>query len=194
METAVVLIVNVADDFPAATVTEEGNDAEEELLDSPTNDPPVGAALLSVTVPVDEDPPDTLEGFKLTEIGAIGTIVSFAVWPTPGVAETSATSDAVTVVVFTVNVALVLPAATVTVDGTMAVALSLERDTTNPPVGAGRLNVNVPVDEFPPSTDEGFSATEITWMLFKARRVVPDPTNRVPSSPMAGVVDTFGTE
>jgi len=172
VETAVVLIVNVADDFPAATVTEEGNDAEEELLDSPTNDPPVGAALLSVTVPVDEDPPDTLEGFKLTEIGAI---VSFAVWPTPGVAETSATSDAVTVVVFTVNVALVLPAATVTVDGTMAVALSLERDTTNPPVGAGRLNVNVPVDEFPPSTAEGFSATEITWMLFRARRLLIVP-------------------
>jgi hypothetical protein len=69
--------------------------------------------------------------------------------------------DAVTALVLTVNVALLAPAATVTVAGTVAVdVLLLERETTAPPVGAGPLSVTVPVEGDPPVTLVGFSVSE----------------------------------
>ena len=69
--------------------------------------------------------------------------------------------DAVTALVLTVKVALVAPAATVTLDGTLAAAvLLLESVTCAPPVGAGPLSVTVPVEEFPPVTLVGFSESE----------------------------------
>ena len=69
--------------------------------------------------------------------------------------------DMVTAVVFTVNVALLAPAATVTVAGTVAAAvLPLIRETTAPPVGAGPLSVTVPVEDCaPPVTLVGFSVS-----------------------------------
>ena len=67
--------------------------------------------------------------------------------------------DAVTVLVTTVNVALLAPAATVTLAGTVAAAvLSLIRETAAPPVGAGPLRVTVPVEGDPPVTLIGLSA------------------------------------
>jgi len=69
--------------------------------------------------------------------------------------------DVVTAVVFTVNVALLAPAATITVAGTVAAdVLLLERETTAPPVGAGPLSVTVPVEGDPPVTLVGFSVSE----------------------------------
>jgi hypothetical protein len=69
--------------------------------------------------------------------------------------------DVVTALVLTVNVALLAPAATVTVAGTVAVdVLLLERETTAPPVGAGPLSVTVPVEGDPPVTLVGFSVSE----------------------------------
>jgi hypothetical protein len=69
--------------------------------------------------------------------------------------------DAVTALVLTVNVVLVAPAATVTLEGTLAaVVLLLESVTCAPPVGAGPLNVTVPVEELPPVTLVGFSESE----------------------------------
>ena len=62
--------------------------------------------------------------------------------------------------VLTVNVALVPPAGTVTLEGTLAAPLLLESATCAPPVGAGPLNATVPVEEFPPATLAGFSETE----------------------------------
>ena len=59
--------------------------------------------------------------------------------------------DAVTTLVLTVKVALVAPAGTVTLEGTVAAAvLLLESVTCAPPAGAGPLSVTVPVEEFPP--------------------------------------------
>ncbi len=67
--------------------------------------------------------------------------------------------DAVTVLVLTMNVALLAPAATVTLAGTIAAAvLSLIRETAAPPVGAGPLRVTVPVEGDPPVTLIGLSA------------------------------------
>ena len=69
--------------------------------------------------------------------------------------------DAATALVLTVNVALVAPAATVTLEGTRAVVvLLLESATCAPPEGAGPLSVTVPVEEFPPVTLVGFSEIE----------------------------------
>jgi len=56
----------------------------------------------------------------------------------------------------TVNVALVAPAATVTLLGTFTyVVLELDRPTVWPPVGAAPVRVTVPVLELPPATDVG---------------------------------------
>ncbi len=69
--------------------------------------------------------------------------------------------DAATALVLAVNVALVAPAAIVTLDGVLAaVVLLLESVTTAPPEGAAPLNVTVPVEEFPPVTLVGFSVSE----------------------------------
>jgi len=70
--------------------------------------------------------------------------------------------DAETVLVLTVNVALVAPAATVTLDGTVATDVSLlESATCAPPDGAGPLSVTVPVEEFPPVTLVGLNVSEV---------------------------------
>src|SRR5579883_180925 len=58
----------------------------------------------------------------------------------------------VTVVVVTMKVALVAPAATVTLAGTFAAVLLLDRLTTVPPAGAAPLRVTVPCVLFPPKT------------------------------------------
>jgi hypothetical protein len=69
--------------------------------------------------------------------------------------------DEATELVLTANVALVAPAATVTLEGTLAaVVLLLESITCAPPDGAGPLNVTVAVEEFPPVTLAGFSESE----------------------------------
>ena len=67
----------------------------------------------------------------------------------------------VTVLVETVKVAVVFPAATVTLEGTVATEVELlERFTTVPADGAGPESVTVPVDGDPPLTVVGFNATE----------------------------------
>ena len=83
LPTALVVAVNVAVVDPAKTLTLAGTCAAVVLLlVSPTVAPPVGAAPLSVTVPVDELPPVTLVGFTATEDNdtvAAGFTVSVAV-------------------------------------------------------------------------------------------------------------------
>jgi hypothetical protein len=70
--------------------------------------------------------------------------------------------DPVTALVVTVNVALVAPAATVTLTGVLATAvLLLESATVAPPAGAAPLNVTVPVEDCnPPTTLVGFSVND----------------------------------
>ena len=71
--------------------------------------------------------------------------------------------DKRTIDVFTVNVALVAPAGTVTLEGTLAAPLLLESRTCAPPAGAGPLSVTVPVEDcVPPITLVGSSVSEDT--------------------------------
>ena len=69
-----------------------------------------------------------------------------------------------------VNVAVELPAATVTLAGTIAEELLLDSATGLPPVGAGAFSVTVPVDELPPTTIAGFIATATSVAPWPAAR------------------------
>lgn len=67
---------------------------------------------------------------------------------------------AVAVSVVTVNVAVVAPAATDTLAGTVAATgVPLESVTTAPPAGAAALNVTVARELVPPTTDVGATET-----------------------------------
>src|SRR5438270_13748990 len=82
--------------------------------------------------------------------------------------------EAVTALVLTENVALVAPAATVTLEATVAEVLLLERFTMAPPAGAASLRVTVPVEGDPPFTLLGLSMIEDSvgladaWMTAEA--------------------------
>jgi len=69
--------------------------------------------------------------------------------------------DTVTALVLTVNVALVAPAPTVTLKGTLAAPLLVVSSTCAPSVSAGPVSVTVPMEDCtPPVTLVGFSVTE----------------------------------
>ena len=83
--------MNEAEVAVAATVTDAGTDRAELVLDRVTTAPPIGAALLSVTVQALVAPEPRLVGLQASddrETGAIRLTVTF--WETP-------LSDAVTV-------------------------------------------------------------------------------------------------
>ena len=81
--TAVVVTVKAALVAPAGTVTLAGTVAAVELPESVTSAPPVGAALVRVTVPCDAAPPVTLVGLNVKVFrlagGGTGVTVSVAV-------------------------------------------------------------------------------------------------------------------
>ena len=60
--------------------------------------------------------------------------------------------------VFTVKVAVVDPAVTLTLLGTVALVLFEDSETAIPPLGAGPLSVTVPVEFDPPVTEVGETA------------------------------------
>jgi hypothetical protein len=85
--------------------------------------------------------------------GATGVTVSVAVADTPPADAVIGTFENVppTARVFTVNVAVVWPAGTVTLAGTVTGSL-LDRETTVPAAGAGEDRMIVPVTGLPPTT------------------------------------------
>ena len=79
--TGLVVTVNVAVVAPAATATLAGTCAAAALrLDRVTTAPLADAGPLSVTVPVEELPPITDEGLRLTEASAGAVTVKLALW------------------------------------------------------------------------------------------------------------------
>ena len=82
--TGIVVTVKLALLAPAGTVMLVGNAAAVELSESVTSAPPVGAALVSVTLPCEVPPPVTLPGFstrvfRLTGGGGADTAVTVSV-------------------------------------------------------------------------------------------------------------------
>ena len=87
--TARVVTVKAALVTPAGMVTLAGTVATVvSLLERETRAPPLGAGPLSVTLPVEGDPPLTLVGFSVSEVrvgpdGGCGVTMSEAVLVTP---------------------------------------------------------------------------------------------------------------
>ena len=147
---------------PAGTVTDAGTlPAAVLLLCSDTEMPPVGAGPVKVTVPVDELPPTTLDGFRLSELSAGGVMVNGAEAVVPYVPEMFAIVEDATAFVLMLKVAPLAPAATVAAVGTTAAELSLANAIVRPPLGAGPLIVTVPVEPVPPVTLLGLTVTEL---------------------------------
>ena len=89
--------------------------------------------------------------------------------------------DAVTALVPTVNVALLAPAAIITLEGTLAAdVLLLESTTCAPPAGAGPLSVALPVEAFPPVTLVGLNVSEASVGAGGAAGVTVSEAERVP--------------
>ncbi len=152
--------MNVPVVAPAAIVTVVGFGTVADALSLPTVtvNPPLGAALLIVTVAVLAAPPVTVVGDKpmLTSVG--GVIESGADTDCdPKDAVILAVVDVPTGEVETPNVPVVWPAAIVIVAGfgTVADALSLATPTVRPLAGAGLLIVTVAVLVAPPATVDG---------------------------------------
>src|SRR2546422_2380915 len=70
--------------------------------------------------------------------------------------------DVATALVLRLKLALVPPAGTVTLEGTVAAGLLLESATCAPPAGAGAFSVTVPVEELPPVTLVGLTVSDET--------------------------------
>jgi hypothetical protein len=160
--TWLVVTVNVPVVEPAAMVIFDGTVAAAGLsLESVTTAPADGAALSSVAVPCDGDPPATLVGFNESElndsVGVIGVTNSVVDAVTPLNDALIVTVNAPpTARVATLNVALVAPAGTVTLGGTVTGSFA-DNVTDAPPDGAGLPSCTVPVTELPPTTDDALS-------------------------------------
>ncbi|SRR5712691_5356938 len=126
LATVVVVIPKAALAAPPATVTVAGTPAALLPLDSAMTAPPDGADPLSVTVPCDCAPPATLEGLTASEAsvatpGGPGSTQRIGWSPFPALHTVIITGvDIATLLVVTVNVALLAPAGTVTLAGTDA--------------------------------------------------------------------------
>lgn len=132
------------------------------LLLRVTSDPPLGADPVSATVPVDDAPPVTEVGFRETEDSVGAVIVSIADFVPPYVADTLTDVRDATGAVVIVNVAVVAPAETVTLAGTLAAVLLSVNVTTTPPAGAAPLSLTVPVELLPPMTEVGLKLSVVT--------------------------------
>lgn len=152
--------MNVADVFPPATVTVAGTEAKPLPLFSEIVTPLDGAAVPSLTVPVEVFPPATFVGLSVSDEITGGSIARVALRVVPfNVADIVAAVCEATDRVLTVNVAWLAPAGIVTVEGTVAADWLLERPTLSPPAGDGPDMVAVPVDEVNPTTEAGLSVT-----------------------------------
>ena len=113
-----------------------------------TTAPPDGAPEVRVTVPVVVFPPLTRVRFRVSEerltAGGGAMVSEVCAELDPRVAVMTAVVLVLTVCVVTVNVALVAPAETVTLPGTAAAGLLLDKFTTAPPAGAAALKFTVP--------------------------------------------------
>ena len=150
---------------PAGTVTLAGTlTTLVLLLDSVISAPPAGAGLLRVAVPRETPPPVTVVGFNETAdrpTAAGTTVIVVCCEITPAVAVIVAVEFDATGTLVMVKDALIAPAGTVTLAGTLTTLVSLlDNFTANPPVGAGAVRVTVPTAVLPLVTLVGLTETE----------------------------------
>jgi hypothetical protein len=183
----------LAPEAPASTVTLAGTETAPELSDSATTAPPLGAAPLKDTVPVEELPPVMLPGLMLNpcSVGAAGgggadapTVIAVN-WNWLSSAAESCTLVSALAKVVTGKVALVAPAGTVTPSGTLAVpGRLLARLTPTPPAGAALPSRTVPVAVVPPATLVGLTESDARagkagYSVSGTERVTPPPDTEI---------------
>ncbi len=183
LATADVVAVTVPLVLPAAMVIEEA-DSVTAALGVAVNvttapDGPAAAVRVAVIVTL-VTPPTTAELLAVNADSAAGVTVRVAdpVAP-PLIAPMLGDEEADTALVETVNVADVLPDATVTEAGTVADDVMLDVSaTTSPADGAAMSIVTVPVELVPPATEVGFKETAVTLgvVRVKAAEAVSAPT------------------
>jgi hypothetical protein len=149
---------------PALTVTLDGTVTAPLLLDRLTAAPPEGATFVKVTVQFEDPPLATVDGLQ-----AIPPTCSNEVTVTDDVCEVPlyvavrvAVWSAVTVPAAAAKLAVLTPALTVTLDGTVTAPLLLDRLTAAPPEGATFDKVTVQFDVAPLATAEGLQLSEVT--------------------------------
>jgi hypothetical protein len=160
MVTALVTTLKVAVELPAGTVTEAGMDATAEAPLTTVRGTLVSEMVGAprVSVPVVVKPPTSDVGLNVSFVGISCVSVSTAVmFDPPNDAVRFAVVLVDTPLVVTVAGALVAPAGTVTVGGTTASELLLERLATAPPEGATPTRYTVPIEFAPPTTEVGVS-------------------------------------
>jgi hypothetical protein len=150
------LTVNVALLWPDGMTTLNGTVASTVLLlASATLALPVGAAERRVTVAVEDAGPATVLGFNVTDATALDTTRNKLVLTVVPACEADIGTAVVCVTeaVLAVKVAVVCPAGTVTLAGTVASdVFPLDSATTVPPLGAAAFSLTVPVAGVPPGT------------------------------------------
>ena len=164
--TGLVATVKFALVAPAGTVTIAGTMATAVLLlESASAVPPAGAAVFRVTVPVEGVPPVTLVGSRLREERVTAGIkVSVSRADLVASSKAAVITTAVELgfeLVDTAKFALVAPAGTVTLAGTVAIeGCLLESATVTPPAGAAVISATVPVKLVPAVTTVGLRLRE----------------------------------
>lgn len=173
-DTELVAMVTVAEVLPLGTTTLAGRLALLLLLFRGTVNPPAGALLPKVTVPVAFAPPRTLEGETVKLVATGGWIVSTAVEFLPlAVAVNVAVVLTATGAVVMVSVAAIEPLGMITLAGKEAAELLLFNEMVVPPDRALAESVIVPVDVLPPCRDVGERANDLT----DCAEVTVEPTN-----------------
>ena len=158
LATDLVAIAKETEVAPASTLTLLGTDAELVLDLMPMAVPPSGAAPLSRMVPMDELPPMTVDGLRVSAAREGGLTLRLAVaLKVPDLPVSVTVVGAATGEVVALNVIDLEPAGTVTLSGTVAARLLLVTLTANPPEGAALLIEMVPVEPDPPMTELGLS-------------------------------------
>jgi len=159
--TGTVEMVNVAEIAPAGIVMLAGTESAGLESVSVTTAPPAGAAPVNVAVPVTGLPPTTVAGLRLMEDRVAGFTVRFADRVLiPSVPVTLPVVTAPTAAVVTTKVAVVAPARTVTLAGTLAAEFAVDSVIKTPAGGAPAFNVTLAVDEAPPNTAAGVRVIE----------------------------------
>ena len=161
---AVVSIEKVAFRAPLGIDTDMGNLTPNSGQLKRTTAPAVGASPFRPTVPVDEPPSVTFEGFSESVVNSATVILSDPLTDVPPAdALTLAAVVALTPVVLAVNETDELPAATLTLAGTWRADDADASWTTNPPVGAGESREATPVASFPQTTELGLKVRDFSF-------------------------------
>jgi hypothetical protein len=164
LETDVVVTLNVADLAPEGMINFDGTLAcNDWLLVSVITTPAAGAGPVSVTFPTAVEPPETVDGSRVSDVSAAGWTVTFTVFVTPEkLAVILPIVVAPTGAVETEKLTDVAFAGTVTTGGTEAAEVALERLTLAPIAGAGPVRLTVPVIDCPPVILDGLTLTEFS--------------------------------